>query len=214
MNNSKNQQQVEKSNMHKEANVHKEVRARLFGLAMIVLGIAAMLTILPTGKTVNIYEEGINTLKANTTGQFFLLEPHSYQVLNNFDSETLTVESNDLTTEKFEYFNVLVTDKLGEQCIIAVRTSEKVSQLKYNSKPQIYGMMSTLKDELKNNQLKGISTETIKVFNKCINDNGDKVTKYGINTSHVEVTIIGLIIVTTSTIFLIKSNKNRKETKE
>ena len=182
--------------------------AIIFIVTLLILSITGLIISIPTGKTINIYEEGIKAVESNTSGKYYKLDSHSYKVLNNFDNY-ITTNSTFQTTEEYEYFNVLVTDSTGKKFIMAVRTDAKTQQLNRGNPVDLYGMISPLKNNIKNKQLESLQEDNeVKIISKCLNDNDSIPTTNGGN---IELTLVSLILFIISTLSLIKVKGNKND---
>ena len=147
--------------------------ALVFCFLIFVLFLFASYINLPRNKAINIYKNGISSFY-ELNDKWYCLEAEHYKVLDEF-GDFVTVDSTFLSSVKYYYFNVLVTDSGGEQFIMGVRTDKKTEQLRNGNSVDLYGMISPLNEEIATVQLEKLNDNHIPTFSLSLNDNDTSV---------------------------------------
>lgn len=161
--------------INRKRQLTNKMTAMIFFLLLLVIFILAAIVSWPVGKKVAIQEEG-KAAFSELRDRWFSLEADSYEVIGEF-AEFTTHHSTFFYPIKYYYFNVLVTDRQGQQFIMAVRTGKKTEVLREGKTIGLYGMISQLdtgRIEAQINSLYEVANGR-DVYNISLNDNDSSV---------------------------------------
>lgn len=109
-------------------------------------------------------------IKERTEGRdVYLLEAGTYEILNEFHMGLNTYSSPN-TRREYPYFNVVVTDGLGNQYIMAVKVYEKAEDLRNGKSIDIKGNIHNISDNnIIKKQLQDIDSD-LDILHICLTD--------------------------------------------
>lgn len=107
-------------------------------------------------------------------GRYHILDAETYKVLGRFAEESIR-DSAFFYQRQYTYYSVIVTDKRGQQFIMAVRTDGKSQQLECGNCVLLYGMISELSADRSRELMEQLGEYDIPVVNWCLNDNDDSI---------------------------------------